>query len=1321
MRRSFAVLVCLLGIATVEKTFALPADLTPPTPTLGNAQRDGTLLVTYDLREADFGGGLRLPMRWVFNSGDQGASPYGWAGFSCTPLEAKAVALRPDMVEVTLLCGKKLYFARQFAPGSGGISSGPQWKSSDGQWTGSGGPTTAGSGSGGSGASAGDDSSTIDFTITSWDGWELEFDGGRIARLKTDDNRTLRWEYDSVYPGVVKRIYEVANNNTVVSVERESSSVIDSYHFNVGKIIINGDEYIVNRANDTLSGIDFPDGRKVQWTFTDDGSDETKLKLTYPSGKWASWVYDEKTRLLRRDDAWEYAFAGDMIQTTERVSTKLGSGGSSMFSIPSGAASFSGGTSGGGSGGSGFSVTSRGVAYDRPFMQRLRIATGEKETLAWEANNSIESRTDVYGNITKTYSYKSVSFDGINASSGSGGGSSFTSTAESKLYGKPYKIERQLAGESEFTTIWRGSYDSSNGDLLRSYDANDNETTYTYERFSGASEFQPPKKVTITDPLGRVSSVERDINADVIETIDPAGVKRKFAYDSRHRLTQMKNADNQILMRLTYGDLDQIERVYDAFEKYSEITYALHLGVPLLTKIKSPLGREQEWTRDAQGLVTEVKSASGATWDYSYLEGTAFPEAITDPLSHTVQYTYDDRLNVSGITDEMGNQKNYLYDDLDLPREVKDALDHVVKYEFSGVGDLKKLTDARNNEYTRTWRLPRRSKVWTWPNGATEQITYDAKGLVSSWKPLGNDAVVNYTRNEVGEVSAATWTNGAASGSFTITRNAAGQITGTASSDGTDAVDQMIGYNTEGRVSSLSQSAAGVTRAAAITYDLMGRLKTITYPAGFQVEYVYNDDGQISSIKKGSTTLATYTYDGAGRLSARTLSSGVVTTYGYDTMDRLNALTVTSGATTLWAERYGYNAAGQRVFTLKGATGTSGDAYSLDNTYKLTGVKYGASNADAAFGSVTGASASSSWTYDAAGNRASASDGGTTTYTSNTVNQYTAVGGTTVSYTSRGDLAGRGGWQYTYDASGNIIQGVNTASSVTVKYRKDAFGNRALKEVGGNKIAYLNAGYLQLEAYNVTTTSPSGTIYEPGIDRPLAEVDGGGNVVFYHQDWLGNVVLLTSSSGTVVEKYTYDAWGNVAAKDTSESTVSADSIRSRFLYTGRQFDPETGLYYYRARSYSADLGRFVSRDPIGEAGGINLYGYVSNNPFNFFDPYGLDRRTGSDAGGITNNSSSPVTVYEPETGTQTVGPGETSSPEHDWDSVESPAGSGNWEKIGPGMNEIDTNGDIDSNIKRWLDKLLRPDRYKPGNFPVPPPLDLFKDIHDLNPCGLSLD
>jgi len=79
--------------------------------------------------------------------------------------------------------------------------------------------------------------------------------------------------------------------------------------------------------------------------------------------------------------------------------------------------------------------------------------------------------------------------------------------------------------------------------------------------------------------------------------------------------------------------------------------------------------------------------------------------------------------------------------------------------------------------------------------------------------------------------------------------------------------------------------------------------------------------------------------------------------------------------------------------------------------------------------------------------------------------------------------------------------------------------------------------------------------------------------------------------------YTYDSFGN--------TTASTGSLTNPFQYTGRQFESETGLYYYRARYYDPTTGRFLSEDPIGFKGGINHYSYVDNRPLNFTDPFGL--------------------------------------------------------------------------------------------------------------------
>lgn len=117
---------------------------------------------------------------------------------------------------------------------------------------------------------------------------------------------------------------------------------------------------------------------------------------------------------------------------------------------------------------------------------------------------------------------------------------------------------------------------------------------------------------------------------------------------------------------------------------------------------------------------------------------------------------------------------------------------------------------------------------------------------------------------------------------------------------------------------------------------------------------------------------------------------------------------------------------------------------------------------------------------------------------------------------------------------------------------------------------------------------------------------------FYHKDSLGTVTNLTDSAGTVAQSYQYDTFGN--------TTGMTGSTNQPFTFTGREFDPETGLYYYRARYYDPFGGRFISEDPIGfdrhsinlysdinSVGKpqVNLYQYAENNSVNFIDPTGL--------------------------------------------------------------------------------------------------------------------
>ena len=242
-----------------------------------------------------------------------------------------------------------------------------------------------------------------------------------------------------------------------------------------------------------------------------------------------------------------------------------------------------------------------------------------------------------------------------------------------------------------------------------------------------------------------------------------------------------------------------------------------------------------------------------------------------------------------------------------------------------------------------------------------------------------------------------------------------------------------------------------------------------------------------------------------------------------------------------------------------------------------------------------------SFSYDKVGNILTSVDASNWTYNQNNaligydgVNYMYDQNGNTTSKNESGQIT-----SYLYTANDRLAQ-VNLPNGHIATYLYDPFGRRISKTVDGKTtyFMYADEGLIaEMDSSgNVQKTygwKPSGTW---GTNPVL--MTQGGSVYFYHNDHLGTPQKMTDATGNIVWSAVYTSFGEATVDGTS-------TITNNLKFPGQYYDAETGLNYNWNRYYDSKAGRYISEDPIGFWGGINLYCYVRNNSLNHIDVYGL--------------------------------------------------------------------------------------------------------------------
>ncbi len=748
---------------------------------------------------------------------------------------------------------------------------------------------------------------------------------------------------------------------------------------------------------------------------------------------------------------------------------------------------------------------------------------------------------------------------------------------------------------------------NSNNKISSLTDVDGNTLTFTYDVAGKLTQVKDAynRKLTVGYAGNQLTSVSDENSRSVVYTQtggDLTGVTGLenanwvFTYDPLHRLKTVVNPVSVTLVDNTYDDSDRVITQL-APRKAGTATYKMRYTG--LTSIdEDPLGNRITYHYDYFGRKVAIENALGDKTTTEF-DSQNHPVKRVDPRGNATTVLYDANNNIRFINDPLNQQTENVYDAQYRLTNIIDPLSNTTQFGYDAEHHLVWARDALLNQASSTYLTNGQTATSTDGRGTITSYTYDTLGYPDTTK-VGAHPVVNVGYDAIGRLQSLTDQAGATT-SFVYDNR--GRVT-----QATDPLSKQTNssYDSAGRLVSVTDRNSDTI---SVGYTPSGKLDSITYPGPTTVSYSYDSRDNLTTMvdSLGTTTnvfdaanrltsitdangfTLSYGYDEAGNVTSLTYPGNKTVTYTYDALNRLKTVTHWLGQTAT----YSYDAAGR----LTQAVNFNGSItnYGYDNANRLTSL----SNQKAD----TSALNSHSFTLDASGNRVQEvineplppSNLATETINLNYNATRNRLQSTTLDsflYDFEGQLSDKSSTPFTFDYAHRL-----TGISTSIQYNYDGAGNRLNATRNGivTKYLYDATGNLLAEA-DSTNTITQYYIHGAGL---LAMVQGS-NVYSYHYNAVGSTVAITDNSQSIVNAYSYGPYGRILNE--------METITQPFKYVGQygvMFEPGVEFYYMRARYYDPTTGRFISEDPIGMEGGLNLYAYASGNPVLFSDPSGL--------------------------------------------------------------------------------------------------------------------